>query len=69
MSFFGGGGVQLLYNVLVSTVQQGESAMQIHTYPLFLDFLPMPQSRFSFFIYYSHEIKALASWKRNYAAQ
>ena len=35
-------GVWLLYNVvLVSTVQQSESAINIHIFPLFLDFLPI----------------------------
>ena len=34
--------IQLLYNVvLASTVQQSESAIQIHTTTLFLDFLPI----------------------------
>ena len=35
-------GVELLYNVVVvSAVQQSESAICIHTSPLFLDFLPI----------------------------
>ena len=35
-------GVELLYNVVVvSAVQQSESAIFIHTSPLFLDFLPI----------------------------
>ena len=32
--------VRLFYNALASAVQQGESAICIHIFPLFLDFLP-----------------------------
>ena len=62
-------GVQLLYNVvLVSTVQQSESAIRIHISPLFSDFLPIqvttehsvefPElySRFSLVTYFIHSI-------------
>ena len=63
--------VRVLHVVLVSTGQQSESAIHIHIFPSFLDFLPvsvttehqeefpMLCSRFSLVIYFKHTFSSV----------
>ena len=60
----------MLHDVLVSTIQQNESAIHIHTSPLFLDFLsisghhgilefPVLYSTFSLVVHFIHSIDSV----------